>query len=1813
MKHLRKHIKLIAAFLVVNFLSSMFAANIAYALTSGPNTPETASFEPVDTTDMVNTLTGDLAYNIPLLEVPGPAGGYPLSLSYHGGVLAEEEASWVGLGWSLNPGAINRTVNGWADDHDYNDVINRFFWEGGETETLEVGVQISPTGDGPNVSAGLSFGRDTYQGFGIGGYVGLGLSFGENDNFGVNARLGVDPWGNPSAGVGVSGGGGQGSFGVSASVGVSTNFESISANGGVGLGGGPSKDKAGNRLKGVSLGVVSAGISSRGSGPSLSVLGGGVGQVHNNNSGKISTRTTGFSLPIPLIDIRYNYVRYWIDQRDVIETHGSLYDLDETKDWEHFDNNSYDSYHIFDPSLDGGIVENAEAGKIAGGTFPDVDSYSVSGQGVGGSMRPYFYNKYLSTQTKTDEIINNQLGSTSDRAEFRMIGEFSNKHLYDDTDAVNFNTTDRTMSYAFDGTRLTGENDSDGFSHGRLSAATHIEYWTNQEIRQYTGHLETPGSVDVQRALDFGFLENESLGYDRSTDPDDLVGGFIITNASGVKYHYTLPAYAYNEIHHSENIEKAKEENGHTGSTTARVDKYAYTWHLTAVTGPDFVDRGTIGKLDEADWGYWVNLNYGKWADDSRWRNPAEGSRSDFDREFQSNSLGFKEVYYLNTIQTATHTAMFAKEMRNDAKGMSRSWSLYFSDWNETSEPLAPPSTGVEIYVNEPTTPTSALGLKAIYLFENDELPAALNNGSLQDLMESGAEEIWEFTDSEGNDHSLQVHQNDNVLEYSDIQTYGALFQNSALRKIDFGTDYSLRPNAPNSYKLKPTNNGWANKTGALTLNSLTFRGHGGASLPSMKFSYDKQAEFYQGTMSMSNDVVNLSTTAGDLVEGDLLKIEEGYYLVLEDLGSNQFEVQYVDGTEVHLDGGSVLATFQTTKNPPFNSDMRDSWGFYKADFSKTLAEKNENLGRVTTPLSAKSTDVWSLSKVRTSLGADISIEYESDTYANVFQEDSKPFQILDSKNINYTSETFEIDVDFPFGNNAALSSYFLNKGINLDILASARKLNSSQLEVSYYELISAEGTVTGVSGNTLTVSSPEFFADLPDTSAELPPTTTLEHLIASTVELEGNFYLKPPVGFVGNPNISGFLNRYGGGLRCSAISITNPITNVVNVTSYDIDFGNGFSSGTTPYEPTGMDQYGVDFINGLGNENLTELEEQNDAKDELKKKLFENFSHLLSNVRELPAPGVMYTRTAVRESVVHADGTEEFFPNYSTYEFEGFSSAMTELDQPGQIETILSDPNTEAVMGSGFPFPVKTVKKQNVTLTNQIGRVGSLKRTTIRKTDGDDLLSETQNHFLHDLDDVAHLTTFGSMLNDQGIIEEQFVNSRLVQTEEILTYGGNEVYAYDIVGVVSKRIEIPVVNLGSSTINYKTGITTTTRNLGFDFYSGHLTETYSEDGYGNKYVTKAVPAYRLQNAGGSAYPEMGMMATDPTNKNMLGKDGASYAYQVDSNFDFETDFDYTNNITGVVGASLQTWDDDHQIYDGAVDESTGYPSGIYRQKSSYTFIGDTDPNHVLNNGLFDPAHFSEATLLADNSFSETDWQKSAEVHTYDVNSHALQATDVNGNYAATKLDNENVRVFSTAANARYDEFAFSGAEDEPISGIFGGGVTLEGIRMASDQTNEAHTGLWHVRTTSNTKALSFTGSSSSNRTYRLQFWATSNLATVELDAVAVSATELGNYGGQYLMQAIIPISSGSFEVAVKGVSGTSVYFDDFRISPVDAAMTSYVYNDWGELSHVLDANNLYTHYEYDGMGRLEKVTRETLQYGPVKTSESEIIYSRGN
>lgn len=83
--------------------------------------------------EFVDLSTGDFSYSIPLMDV----GAYPITLSYDANVTMDQQASMVGLGWSLSTGAINRVVRGVPDDFN-GDMI---------TTTMNLRPRLSITND----------------------------------------------------------------------------------------------------------------------------------------------------------------------------------------------------------------------------------------------------------------------------------------------------------------------------------------------------------------------------------------------------------------------------------------------------------------------------------------------------------------------------------------------------------------------------------------------------------------------------------------------------------------------------------------------------------------------------------------------------------------------------------------------------------------------------------------------------------------------------------------------------------------------------------------------------------------------------------------------------------------------------------------------------------------------------------------------------------------------------------------------------------------------------------------------------------------------------------------------------------------------------------------------------------------------------------------------------------------------------------------------------------------------------------------------------------------------------------------------------------------------------------------------------------------------------------------------------------------------------------------------------------------------------------------------------------------------------------
>ena len=161
---------------------------ISFALQGGPVQPDYVQFEPSGMQDMVNLLTGDFSYQVPLGDLPSPYGNYPLSVSYQAGISPQQEASWVGLGWSLNPGVINRNLRGVPDDQFHGGTLGFIYqYSVMQMWNVDVSVGVGPFGLGMSCSSDGTVGYSVTLGAQVGaaqvgftmstdGTVGLGVS-----------------------------------------------------------------------------------------------------------------------------------------------------------------------------------------------------------------------------------------------------------------------------------------------------------------------------------------------------------------------------------------------------------------------------------------------------------------------------------------------------------------------------------------------------------------------------------------------------------------------------------------------------------------------------------------------------------------------------------------------------------------------------------------------------------------------------------------------------------------------------------------------------------------------------------------------------------------------------------------------------------------------------------------------------------------------------------------------------------------------------------------------------------------------------------------------------------------------------------------------------------------------------------------------------------------------------------------------------------------------------------------------------------------------------------------------------------------------------------------------------------------------------------------------------------------------------------------------------------------------------------------------------------------------------------------------------
>jgi len=1681
--------------LVTLGLTFVLFLNISKTNAQGANAPEAASFEPVDATDMVNLVTGNLSYVLPLLNIPSPEGGYPISLSYHAGIAMEQEASWVGLGWSINPGSINRAVNGYPDDWGETN-YSEFFYDNGWTENyygLSLGVQAT---DAVSVGLGLSWGSNQS----LGGFVSASLGLGKDGKSGsVGFRVGTNGVSiNGSLANGFSASLGTSGVGIGYShkksgIGVNLNWSPSN-----GIAGGfsltQSTGRKGTTLNGASYNkTASLGINFSSNSTSINGsangFGAGITNYTNSDGGEydVNISSTSFNIPIYMFYIGWSHTKIQrsLFKFDNLYTSGMLYPVEANKSQSDqvlafsnkMEENHFMDINVIQPfsksSIADDLIDEANKNDRNNLILPNYDNYNVSAQGLSGTLNPYTYkelilsargrgeqnndNKYVTYLNKSHDFytsIAGATGSTPNEIDKKYF-TFSNAYnSYLKLNRSNFSNQNSNSSYSENllSKYITSDNNSNGFLNGkRKKEGNHITTFTNKEIRQgnLNGFIEAKEESSSSNLLDRNNIE---------VFLDEGIGAYQITTMDGKTYHYSLPVYQFESYYKNYPSHKPNgQQNNSEDDNFFEIQKttpYATHWLLTAITGPDYYDKNENGKVDEADYGYWVEFDYGKWSDGFIWETPREEvvDENDNTKKTTSYSWGRKQMYYLDAVKTRTHTALFVKDIRNDNKGISKNISkkpwdglenfsaqhfefvkkeaktrtAFFANdiiynLDGTSNYIS--SSGVYEYnlgrgIFYESGEERSLKLKKIILLKNKTI--SKNRGNLMNSMKGYSSYNSFYMDLtkvlsayNNNDYMFKpfkinvfnLHQDKNVLDVKDIENLN--LESQAVQVIDFEHDYSLADKAPNT------------DTGRLTLKSVNFKGKQGVQVvPPYKFEYD-------------------------------------------------------------------------TPWRDYNKDDIDAWGYHK-----------------TNP------ETWSLNKIITPTGGQIKIDYGKDAYLNegVKQEEKINRMIYgvsttDTDHCNYDdlTLTFRDENSTVFTQNG-FTYYepvqYFDQGSFYRILFRNLPFNSD-VEMNF---------------EVLSINNLEMKIRL---SENLQVCASTLYSYRDDIFLYGqlvNDYR------VTDDPIKG---RYGGGITTKSITINDGFKNIAT-TEYV------YKNGITSYAPS-KEPKGVPYVS------------------------------------ELPAPMVLYGE--VEMNTKDGNGTHL---GSTVYEFETLKPRKEEVGYIFSLgEAFRVKENQD------YAFENGKVIANKYTIESSLGNIGRLKSVKSYNSESH-LLNKTENHYKTNFDAVGEI----------GVTQESFTSYKRFQKDK---NNDNDVNDPD---------EETFYISATSKINYPSVLESVTSSQGnfdvtkyfdkHDILTGQVleTRTYASDGIAFK--SKIVPAY-------TKYSEMGSKIDNPNNFNMLTQSAMSKTYLKEGANWKE------------IGANITTWNNNWQYWDyEGVEQTTQQDKGsdIWRKHKSYIWKGAIDSDGIYTSFTGEDDNFEWGVGAAQ---TDANWQQVSETTMYDHYSMTLENKDVNGNYASTKTGDKNSKVLAVS-NAAYTEMFYSGAEyivedEEGASlGYFDGEVKFLGTQKASTKFDKSHTGNYYIQVTQGVHAfeVKIPARTERNTTRKQIFKVSVWVRTSQKDNVGIkvnggtiqsfNTNETMSAGDWSLLNGYVNLANSSIPntIAVTSTSGI-VDLDDFRLHPITSSMTSYVYNEWDEVSYITGANGLSTQYIYDKAGRLKETKVEVL------------------
>jgi hypothetical protein len=1451
--------------------------------------------------------------------------------------------------------------------------------------------------------------------------------------------------------------------------------------------------------------------------------------------------------------------------------------------------------------------------------FPNYDNYSVSGPGIGGSLKPRLLDF---ATTELNAARSNSSGPL---------------HPIPYTvDAVH--GFDKSPQFYFEG-------DYHGDYKTRHYSTTPITNATD---------LNLPGTSVTDSELGSSpepYVGVNSIGYDqlnnRLATAKYVESGFKITDENGFVYTYDLAVYV-NSITYG-NYPLNNDYSVRALDTTRVIDgdnyyikentladnsisydilpkfvewkqaaPYVYKWLLTSVVGPDYENTNSNSLVDNGDKGYWVTYDWKLWSSHFTKRIPEYGFDYSFTPDVNTEDKGInditkisglfgkfskydQEVYYLNKIQTSSHTAIMVRDVRLDecssqpyiydnqlqytssmpAAGGSAtkttSYGTLYDDGGSTGNytnscsskvTITPPgASSITIRFNYLNITDSTNDFIKVLDPSNGDAVLATYSGILPTgpvTFNKSSIKIQEFTNGNVVSGGFRLGWSSSV--HPAVMPQLKLTKIVLFRNEDFST---LNNTSSAAYNVSTSQAGFT----LANVNVQNFYNETWYNHIDNKISIESKSlqtiEFNQDYSLARKCHSNIKTlvTASDKLSNPS-EVQAGVVVASADYSSSGKlslnEIKSFDLAHVKTSPSNIFDYNATisTDNPNYNPVKTDYWGYYKSDASP------KGYSGYTNSLSKDSTDAWSLRKITTSLGSIMEMVYESNQYSKVldgtggFRGPSKMYRIKtatenasDAQNWTYTMEegTYISDFDslktyHPSGTHVFIPSY----------------------SPTYDMKFISSGTFTFGSSSTAQGISNVYFTDSPFNLNSTYSSGTTSGVSDYIYTGNGYIHFDLPIGIA----------QYGGGIRLKTLTTRNGTTDAY-VQEYV------YSDGVTPMEP---DRFAEEKLSRA-------IYSSQGSAHYLKLRSVAYDMHRMG-------PAIGYTKVSTKNL-----GQINTASITTTYKFITSDANIDNYKANIVVKTGAS------FEGSGFGGCENTGLIDSSYIIEVVdkfaGYWGQVKE--VQKVDiNGNIISKTINEF-------SNLT--------QGAIVENY--DFLNKKKNTFSSGGESATCYQRDHIICIKREFPSV---LTKVNvYEPGKTAMTEFLAFDKITGIPTSSRLSNPNNSIRVTRKCPAFRI-----SQYSAMGPKSVSSTNKNILSQ----IAYTrttVDSTITGNSDF---------ISYSIQTFKKD--LNSRYYDATTGrFISAVKTNKywiadKSYEWAG---ANTSLDNyGLF--KNSESPTFDYTLSSVDSKWRFGAENTLVDESGHAIELRGFNDRFSAKKYGYGDTLQIATASNVNYPSFTVCGFEAkvtdlDPGAGVVNymeGEVKLNnGSKINGDELFPPHTGNYMMSvggssTSGPEYSVKYNNSSENsgllkNRTYRASVWVHSSspsdckislsytgLSTQASDKSSATIT-VGDWS-QMIVEITVPSSpSNNDELKMYLTGGTTgvSYFDDLRLQPVESNVTATVYDSrTNRVMATLDGNNFATIYKYDAGGRVIEIWQEIDGVGLKRLKKFQYNFARG-